>query len=52
MKPPFRADQVGSLLRPEALKEAREQYLGLLWSFARSRRAAPFRRIQRDTLDR
>jgi 5-methyltetrahydropteroyltriglutamate--homocysteine methyltransferase len=28
MKPPFRADQVGSLLRPEALKQAREQFLG------------------------
>ena len=28
MKPPFRADQVGSLLRPEALKQAREKYLG------------------------
>jgi 5-methyltetrahydropteroyltriglutamate--homocysteine methyltransferase len=26
--PPFRADQVGSLLRPEALKAAREKYLG------------------------
>lgn len=25
---PFRADQVGSLLRPERLKQAREQYLG------------------------
>ena len=25
---PFRADQVGSLLRPERLKEAREKYLG------------------------
>ena len=24
-KPPFRADHVGSLLRPQALKEAREQ---------------------------
>jgi 5-methyltetrahydropteroyltriglutamate--homocysteine methyltransferase len=24
-KPPFRADHVGSLLRPEALKEAREK---------------------------
>src|SRR5262245_1457302 len=28
LKPPFRADQVGSLLRPEALKAAREKYLG------------------------
>ena len=28
VKPPFRADQVGSLLRPEALKAAREKYLG------------------------
>ena len=28
MKLPFRADQVGSLLRPEALKAAREKYLG------------------------
>jgi 5-methyltetrahydropteroyltriglutamate--homocysteine methyltransferase len=27
-KPPFRADQVGSLLRPERLKEARERFLG------------------------
>ena len=27
-RPPFRADQVGSLLRPEALKQAREQFLG------------------------
>jgi 5-methyltetrahydropteroyltriglutamate--homocysteine methyltransferase len=26
--PPFRADHVGSLLRPEKLKRAREQYLG------------------------
>ena len=26
MRPPFRADHVGSLLRPEALKEAREQF--------------------------
>ncbi len=26
MRPPFRADHVGSLLRPEALKRAREQY--------------------------
>ena len=25
MKPPFRADHVGSLLRPPALKEAREK---------------------------
>jgi 5-methyltetrahydropteroyltriglutamate--homocysteine methyltransferase len=28
MGPPFRADQVGSLLRPERLKEARERFLG------------------------
>jgi 5-methyltetrahydropteroyltriglutamate--homocysteine methyltransferase len=28
MRPPFRADQVGSLLRPERLKRAREKYLG------------------------
>jgi len=28
MQPPFRADQVGSLLRPERLKQAREQFLG------------------------
>jgi 5-methyltetrahydropteroyltriglutamate--homocysteine methyltransferase len=28
MKPPFRADQVGSLLRPEKLKAAREEFLG------------------------
>jgi 5-methyltetrahydropteroyltriglutamate--homocysteine methyltransferase len=28
LKAPFRADQVGSLLRPEALKAAREKYLG------------------------
>jgi len=28
VKPPFRADQVGSLLRPEALKQAREKFLG------------------------
>ena len=28
MKPPFRADQVGSLLRPEKLKQARESFLG------------------------
>jgi len=28
MTPPFRADQVGSLLRPERLKAAREKYLG------------------------
>src|SRR5258706_15463480 len=28
MKPPFRADQVGSLLRPDALKQARERFLG------------------------
>ena len=28
MNPPFRADQVGSLLRPERLKRAREQFLG------------------------
>src|SRR5439155_1465372 len=27
-RPPFRADQVDSLLRPEALKQAREQFLG------------------------
>ena len=27
-QPPFRADQVGSLLRPEALKQARERFLG------------------------
>jgi 5-methyltetrahydropteroyltriglutamate--homocysteine methyltransferase len=27
-KPPFRADHVGSLLRPDALKVAREKYLG------------------------
>jgi 5-methyltetrahydropteroyltriglutamate--homocysteine methyltransferase len=27
-KPPFRADQVGSLLRPEELKQAREKHLG------------------------
>jgi 5-methyltetrahydropteroyltriglutamate--homocysteine methyltransferase len=27
-RPPFRADQVGSLLRPERLKAARERYLG------------------------
>lgn len=27
-KPPFRADHVGSLLRPQALKQAREQLLG------------------------
>jgi len=27
-RPPFRADQVGSLLRPEALKQARERFLG------------------------
>ncbi|MSQ73516.1 MAG: 5-methyltetrahydropteroyltriglutamate--homocysteine S-methyltransferase [Betaproteobacteria bacterium] len=27
-RPPFRADQVGSLLRPEALKEARVKFLG------------------------
>ena len=26
--PPFRADQVGSLLRPERLKQARERFLG------------------------
>ncbi|MBV8509359.1 MAG: 5-methyltetrahydropteroyltriglutamate--homocysteine S-methyltransferase, partial [Xanthobacteraceae bacterium] len=25
-KPPFRADHVGSLLRPQALREAREKY--------------------------
>ncbi|MDP6701803.1 MAG: 5-methyltetrahydropteroyltriglutamate--homocysteine S-methyltransferase [Candidatus Latescibacteria bacterium] len=28
-KPPFRADHVGSLLRPEALKQAREALLGV-----------------------
>src|SRR5258708_9420200 len=28
MNPPFRADQVGSLLRPERLKRAREEFLG------------------------
>jgi len=28
MKPPFRADHVGSLLRPEKLKQAREKFLG------------------------
>ena len=28
MKPPFYADHVGSLLRPEKLKRAREQFLG------------------------
>ena len=28
-KPPFRADMVGSLLRPQALKEAREKLAGL-----------------------
>jgi 5-methyltetrahydropteroyltriglutamate--homocysteine methyltransferase len=28
MRPPFRADQVGSLLRPEELKQAREKFLG------------------------
>jgi len=28
MRPPFRADQVGSLLRPQRLKQAREKYLG------------------------
>jgi len=28
MRPPFRADQVGSLLRPERLKQAREKFLG------------------------
>jgi 5-methyltetrahydropteroyltriglutamate--homocysteine methyltransferase len=27
-EPPFRADQVGSLLRPQALKDGREKYLG------------------------
>ena len=26
MKPPFRADQVGSLLRPKALAEARKKF--------------------------
>jgi 5-methyltetrahydropteroyltriglutamate--homocysteine methyltransferase len=28
MKPPFRADHVGSLLRPDRLKQARERFLG------------------------
>jgi 5-methyltetrahydropteroyltriglutamate--homocysteine methyltransferase len=28
MKPPFRADHVGSLLRPDKLKQARERFLG------------------------
>lgn len=28
VKPPFRADHVGSLLRPAALKEARDRFLG------------------------
>ena len=28
MRPPFRADQVGSLLRPERLKRSREESLG------------------------
>src|SRR6266567_3438704 len=28
VKPPFRADQVGSLIRPPALREARQAYLG------------------------
>jgi 5-methyltetrahydropteroyltriglutamate--homocysteine methyltransferase len=28
MSPPFRADHVGSLLRPEKLKQAREEFLG------------------------
>src|SRR5687768_11682255 len=28
MKPPFRADHVGSLLRPEKLKQARSRFLG------------------------
>src|ERR1043166_1424268 len=28
MRPPFRADQVGSLLRPERLNQPREKYLG------------------------
>src|SRR5258708_5935688 len=27
-RPPFRADHVGSLLRPDAIKEARDRYLG------------------------
>ena len=27
-RPPFRADQVGSLLRPQRLKDARERLLG------------------------
>jgi methionine synthase II (cobalamin-independent) len=26
--PPFRADQVGSLLRPEKLRAARERFIG------------------------
>lgn len=28
MSPPFRADHVGGLLRPERLKQARERFLG------------------------
>jgi 5-methyltetrahydropteroyltriglutamate--homocysteine methyltransferase len=28
MRPPFRADHVGSLLRPDKLKQAREKFLG------------------------
>src|SRR5215211_2917841 len=28
MNPPYRADHVGSLLRPERLKQAREKFLG------------------------
>ncbi len=28
-KPPFRADHVGSLLRPTVLKEAREKHAGV-----------------------
>jgi len=28
LRPPFRADHVGSLLRPDKLKRAREQFLG------------------------
>src|SRR5262245_53330219 len=27
-RPPYRADHVGSLLRPDRLKQAREQFLG------------------------
>ena len=29
MPPPFHADHVGSLLRPAALKDARERFLGV-----------------------